>query len=173
MKFNIMIISLIGILAAAPVIAQEAEIESADAAATMPAEEMSAVDMQQLREKLRENKKLLVSQNMGLTQKEANGFWPVYDAYQKDLEIINQRMTKIIEAYVTNYESQSMTDEIAKELVDDFVDLAQDEAELTERHVPKFRKVLSPQKVLRYIQLENKIRALVKFDIATAVPLHH
>jgi hypothetical protein len=33
------------------------------------------------------------------------------------------------------------------------------------------RKVLPAKKVARYLQIENKIRAVVKYDLAAVVPL--
>ena len=37
--------------------------------------------------------------------------------------------------------------------------------------VPKLSKVLSAKQVLRYLQIENKIRAAVKYELAMAIPL--
>jgi hypothetical protein len=45
------------------------------------------------------------------------------------------------------------------------------EAELQAASVPKLSKVLPPKKVARYLQIENKIRAVVKYELAKAVPL--
>ena len=36
---------------------------------------------------------------------------------------------------------------------------------------PQLSKVLPVRKVARYLQIENKIRAVVKYDIASGVPL--
>ena len=38
-------------------------------------------------------------------------------------------------------------------------------------YVPRFQKVLPPRKVARLYQLENKIRALVDYQLAQEVPL--
>jgi len=173
MKRTLRIMPLIGTLMMAPAVAQEMEADAAQAPAAAPAAAASTVDMQALRQELQENKKKLVSQNMTLTQEEANKFWPVYDAYQKELDEINQRIAKIMKSYVADFESQSLTDDTAKKLVEDLVEVGVDEAELLEDYVPKFSKVLPKQKVLRYVQLENKLRALVRFDIAANVPLQH
>ncbi|MCJ7681222.1 MAG: hypothetical protein MUP70_10890, partial [Candidatus Aminicenantes bacterium] len=43
-----------------------------------------ADNMQILLEKVKADKKLVVAANMDLTESEAKGFWPVYEAYQKD-----------------------------------------------------------------------------------------
>jgi len=130
-----------------------------------------ADNMQVLREKVKADKKLVVATNMGLTESEAKGFWPVYEEYQKDLATINQRMAKLIESYAADYRANTLTDEKAKKLIDEFVAIEQAEAGLKASYVPKLNKVLPPKKVARYLQIENKIRAVVKYELAAGVPL--
>jgi hypothetical protein len=48
---------------------------------------------------------------------------------------------------------------------------SQAEAELKATYVPRLSKVLPQKKVLRYLQIENKIRAIVKYELAAGVPL--
>jgi hypothetical protein len=135
------------------------------------AQDKPADTMQILREKVRADKKLLVAVNMKLTEKEAEAFWPVYESYQKDLQKINQRIVKGIESYAADYRNKSLTDEKAKRLIDEFVSIERAEAKLKGSYVPKLGKVLPAKKVARYLQIENKIRALVKYDLAAQVPL--
>jgi hypothetical protein len=130
-----------------------------------------ADNMQILREKVKADKKLVVATNMGLTESEGKGFWPVYEGYQKDLEAINQRIVKLIQSYAADYRANTLTDEKAKKLIDEFVAIEQAEAGLKASYVPKLNKVLPPKKVARYLQIENKIRAVVKYDLAAGVPL--
>jgi len=130
-----------------------------------------ADDMQILRDKIKADKKLLVAKNMDLTESEAKGFWPVYSQYQKDLAAINKRIAKLIQSYAADYQAQTLTDEKANKLTDELVAIEKAEARLKESYVPKLSKVLPPKKVARYLQIENKIRAVVKYEIADAVPL--
>lgn len=140
---------------------------------TVPAisQDKPADNMQILREKIKADKKLLVAANMELTESEAKGFWPVYEQYQKDLAAINQRIAKLIESYAADYRAKTLTDEKAKKLVDEMVAIEQAEAGLKTSSVPKLRKVLPEKKVARYLQIENKIRAVIKLDLAEGVPL--
>ncbi len=144
-------------------------------AATFPvpalAQDKPADNMQILREKIKADKKLVVAANMDLTESEAKGFWPVYEQYQKDLAAINQRIVKLIESYAADYRSKTLTDEKAKKLIDEMVAIEQAEVGLKTSSVPKLRKVLPEKKVARYLQIENKIRAVVKYEIADGVPL--
>ena len=130
-----------------------------------------ADNMQILREKIKADKKLLVAANMELTESEAKAFWPVYEQYQKDLDAINQRIGKLIQSYAADYQARTLTDEKAKKLVDEMAAIEQAEAGLWTSSVPKLRKVLPERKVARYLQIENKIRAVVKYELAGQVPL--
>ena len=130
-----------------------------------------ADNMQVLREKIKADKKLVVAANMDLTESEAKGFWPVYEEYQKDLDAINQRILKLIESYAADYRENTLSDEKATKLIDEMVAIEQAEAGLKTSSVPKLRKVLPEKKVARYLQIENKIRALVKYELAGEIPL--
>ena len=130
-----------------------------------------ADNMQILREKIKADKKLVVAANMELTESEAKAFWPVYEEYQKDLTAINQRIVKLIESYAADYRAKTLTDEKAKALVDELVAIEQAEAKLKASYVPKLRKVLPRRKWLATCRVENKIRTIVKYDLAGGVPL--
>ena len=135
------------------------------------AQDKPADNMQIMRDKIKADKKLVVASNMELTEAEAKAFWPVYDQYQKDLGAINGRIVKMIKSYADAYNAKSMTDDGAKKLIDESVAIEKAETAMKESYVPKLSKVLPPKKVARYLQIENKIRALVKYDLAGEIPL--
>ena len=135
------------------------------------AQDKPADNMEILREKLRADKKLVVATNMDLTETEAKGFWPIYDQYQKDLEKINQRIAKLLDSYADDFRKKSLTDEKAKKLIVEAVAVDKAEADLKTGYAPKLSKVLPIRKVIRYLQIESKIRAVVKYDLVSGVPL--
>lgn len=139
------------------------------ATAAMAAEEMTASNMQIVRDKVQADKKLLIAENMNLTEKEAKPFWPVYADYQKEIMALNDRSIKFIQTYAENFDK--MKDDTAKKLVGDYLAIESDRQKLRESYVPKFAKVLPYTKVMRYYQLENKISAVISFDIASMIPL--
>ena len=140
-------------------------------AVAVAAQDKPADNMQIMRDKIKADKKLVVAGNMELTESEAKAFWPVYEQYQKDLGAINQRIVKLIESYAADYRANSMTDEGAKKLTAELVAIEKAEAAMKESYVPKLSKVLPAKKVARYMQIENKIRGLVKYELAGAIPL--
>jgi hypothetical protein len=135
------------------------------------AQDKPADNMQILRDKIKADKKLVVATNMELTESEAKGFWPIYEQYQKDLQKINQRIAKVLDSYADDNRKKSLTDDKAKTLINEATAIDQAEANLKSTYAPKLSKVLPVRKVARYLQIENKIRAVVKYDIASGVPL--
>jgi len=135
------------------------------------AQDKPADNMQILRDKIKADKKLVVATNMELTEPEAKAFWPIYDAYQKDLQKINRRIVSLLDSYAADARAKTLTDDKAKKLIDEALAIEQAETNLKSTYAPKFEKVLPIKKVARYLQIENKIRALVKYDLAQGVPL--
>lgn len=137
------------------------------------AQDKPADNMAIVMEKVRADKKLLVAANMDLSEQEASAFWPVYEAYQKDLAALNERTRKAIESYATAYNAGAVPDDTAKKLLDEALAIEAAEVDLRKSYVPKFSKVLPAAKVARYYQIEQKIRAAIKYELANGIPLVH
>ena len=133
------------------------------------AQDKPADTMQIVREKLQADKKLLVATNMGLTEKEAQAFWPVYDSFQKDLGLLNGRMLVLIQDFAKTY--QAMSDDAAKKLVGEYLAIERDRVKLKQAYLPKLRQALPEKKVARYLQIENKIEAVIRYELADQIPL--
>ena len=131
----------------------------------------ASTNMDILRQKIKADKKLVVAENLQLTDTEGAAFWPVYDAYQKDLQQINQRMTKVILAYADAYKKGPIGNDVAKKLLDEVVAVDDAEAKLTRSTMPKILGALPATKAARYVQIENKIRAVIKYELAAGIPL--
>ena len=128
-------------------------------------------NMQILLDKVKADKKLVVAANMDLNEGEAKAFWPIYDAYQKDLQAINDRLGKTILAYADAYNKKALTDDLAKQLTNEALAIDQDELTLRKTYAARLNGVLPAMKVARYIQIENKIRAAIRYELATGIPL--
>ncbi|MGH7380821.1 MAG: hypothetical protein ACREKR_01130 [Candidatus Methylomirabilales bacterium] len=133
------------------------------------AQEKPADNMQIVRDKVAADKKLFIAENMGLTESEAKAFWPVYESYQGELAQIEARAGRLLEEYARTY--RAMSDQVAKKLLDEFLAIEADRLKLRQAYLPRFRKALPDTKVGRYYQLENKIHAVVSYDLAWLIPL--
>ena len=143
----------------------------AGVAAPAMAQTTSTTNMEILRQKITADKKLVVAQNLNLTDTEGAVFWPVYEAYQKDLEAINQRIRALIQAYAAAYNKGPVLDATAKKLLDESLAIDDAEAKLKTSSAPKILAALPMVKAARYIQIENKVRAVVRYELAAGIPL--
>jgi hypothetical protein len=134
-------------------------------------QEKPANNLEIIHEKLKADKKLIVAKYMELTESEAKRFWPVYEEYQKDLQTINQRLFNLLQSYAADYRNNSLTDEKAQKLLDEWIAIENDDAKRRGSYVPKVMKALPPKKAARYLQIENEYRILLKYDLAATVPL--
>ena len=156
MKFARMVILCGAVLTAVPAFAQS---KSAD------------TTMQILLDKVKADKKLVVAANMDLTDAEGKAFWPIYDDYQKDLQGLNERLAKTILAYADAYNKNTLTDEQANSLASEALAIDQDEVTMRKTYTTRLNGLLPGKKVARYLQIENKIRAVIRYQLADNIPL--
>lgn len=166
MKVAKLAVLLAAMMLTVPSIAQD---KGASKGASQGAADKANMDI--LRDKVKADKKVVVAQNMSLTDEEAKGFWPVYDAYQKDLQALNDRLMSTIKTYADAYNKGAIPNDTAKKLINDAITIEEDEAKLKRAYLPKLEKVLPGNKVARYMQIETKIRAVVKLELAANIPL--
>ena len=128
-----------------------------------------ATDMQALRAAVKADKRAYVASALNLTDAEAKKFWPLYDAYQRTLNLANRERNRIVVDIVGS--DKPLTNAYAKYLLKDMIEA--DEAEIRARRTlqNKLVKALPATKAARYLQLETKIRAAQAYDIAVAIPL--
>ena len=131
----------------------------------------SDTNMEILKQKIKADKKLLVAGNMDLSEAEAKQFWPLYDSYQKELEQLNQKLAKTITEYAEAFNKGPVPNDTAKKLMTEVLNVEEQEVKLKRSYAEKVGKVLPATKAARYIQIENKIRAIVKVELAQAIPL--
>ena len=120
-------------------------------------------------QKIKADKKLLVAENMQLTESEAKAFWPVYQTYQNELFLLRARTARLIKDYADNYDN--LTNAKARKLLDEMVNIESLRVKLNKTYLPMFRKALPETKVVRYYQIENKINAVLYNEFAENIPL--
>jgi hypothetical protein len=147
------------VLLAVPVIAED------------PANSAADTDVEILIQKVKADKKLLVAGNMDLNDTEGKQFWPLYDGYQKELEQNNQQIRKIITEYAEAFNKGPIPNDTATKLLNEMLSLEEKEAKAKRVYAEKIGKVLPAAKTARYIQIETKIRALLRAELAQIIPL--
>ena len=120
------------------------------------------------------DKKAYVAAELNLTPAEAKKFWPIYTAYQRDLDMYNRRRNVALEGLIGT--DKPISDLYAKQLANEL--MATDEGEVKARRKMQSKliqtKLLSPlpaKKAARYLQIESQIRAVQFYGIAQEFPV--
>ena len=135
------------------------------------AQDKSTNTMDIVRDAAKSNKKAFIALNLKLTEAEEKGFWPLYDSYQAALEKIQERQLNLIKDYAKEYNANSLTDAKAKQLMADYLSTEDDVIKLKKSYLSKFDNVIPGKKAVTYLQLENKIQAVMEYDMAMQIPL--
>jgi hypothetical protein len=131
--------------------------------------EAAKAEMDVLRESIRADKKAVVAAGLTLTDEEAARFWPLYDRYQKELTAIHDRLVKVIEEYGASF--PDVSNEKAMKLTEDYLAAESDRAQLRRKYLAELAKALPGRKVMLFYQIENKIDAIVRYDLAAGIPV--
>jgi ferritin len=126
-------------------------------------------EQQQLIAQIQTDKRAVVLKAMALDDAQLAAFMPIYDKYQAERKLIMQRGADLLSSFASNYDS--MTDDAAQGLLKDWFKLQEDEAKLVRDTAKKLDKVLPSTKVLRFVQVENKLNTLLRLPALQGVPL--
>ena len=125
--------------------------------------------VEQARTLIQAERKLVVQQNLMMTEDEAEAFWPVYDRYANEMKKANDLRVKVITDYAANYDD--MSDQVANQLLDDGLAFNEAVVKVRKGYIGQFRNVLPAVKVARFYQIENKLDAIGAFALARQIPL--
>lgn len=130
-----------------------------------------ASPMDELRAQLASSgKQSYISRQMALNPAEEAGFWPVYDEHQQTLASLQQRQREHANAYAAAEASGELDERLARDLSRELVAIAADEAKLVDRTYSRLRRSLSEAQALQYLQLEARLAALQRYDLAASMP---
>jgi hypothetical protein len=136
-----------------------------------PASAQTGTDIALTRASIQKARQTIIAGDMKLTEDESLGFWPAYRDYRLDMARLGDRLVKLITEFVGS--EATLTNEQSNRLLDEYLDIKAKEVAVKQKHVKIFRKLLPPPKVARFFQLENKLDAVVNFELAQTVPLTH
>ena len=116
-------------------------------------------------------KKHLIAKNMIFTPSEKDNFWKLYREYQNRVDFINGRRVKLITDYADAFKNKNLSDEKALKMLNESLHIQRLRLSMKQLFVDKFSEILPAKKVARFFQLENKLDAIINFDLARQIPL--
>jgi len=116
-----------------------------------------------------DQKKLVVMENMEFTEQEAQQFWPIYEEHQEKLFKNSLQLAKVIASYASVY--KEMKSDEALVLLDEFQQAQKQRLDVLHQYANDLKKILPGTKVMRSLQVEYKLQAIARFEMAKKIPL--
>jgi hypothetical protein len=125
---------------------------------------------QELIKELQADKRAIMLDTLALTPEQLAEFTPIYDEYQAEMKTRYTTGTNLMNRlFVADY--GGMTDEESKAIQKEFFKLRHDRLDLLEKYSRKLDRKLPETKVVQFVQVENKIQALLDVAAAAAIAI--
>lgn len=126
--------------------------------------------MDELRTQLASGKQSYISRQMALDSAEEARFWPIYDEHQATLESLQQRRREHAADYARAVAANTLDEDFARDLARELVEIESEEAKLLDRTYSRLRRSMTEVQALRYLQLEARLAALSRYELAASLP---
>ena len=127
------------------------------------------LDINIQRKVINDQRNTALAYNMSFTQMEKEKFWPVYREYREAMGSVGDKRVAVIVEYAEYMDSMSQAR--AKQLLDRSFTVQKESIKIKERYVRKFRKFLPDTKVVRLMQVENRMDSMIDLKLAEGIPL--
>ena len=111
----------------------------------------------------------IMAKNLTLTADQAAKFWPLFDKYQKEQNVIMDDHLKGIQKFVDTY--QTMDDTAALAFINAHFDRDAKMNALRQKWLGEFQKVLPTKLAVRVMQIDRRLSLLAQFQVTTRIPL--
>jgi hypothetical protein len=111
----------------------------------------------------------IVAASLQLGEAEGGAFWPLYREYRAAVEKVGAREADLLTEYAAEY--GSLSDERARRLLDAVTTAEADRIKLKQQYVKRFAKVLPGVELARFFQVESKLDAVIRMELAAGIPL--
>jgi hypothetical protein len=121
------------------------------------------------REAVESQRRILVAGSVPMTDAEADAFWPLFDAWEKDRRPLDARANQLVADFLAA--GAGLSDAQAKSMVDEGLRIEEARVKLRLSYMDRMAKAIAPRKLARFYQIENKLDAVVRADFAKQIPL--
>ena len=128
-------------------------------------------DIALLRKDLRALKMQVIGQNMSLSEDEGQKFWPIYNHYVKDLQVVNDQKYALLKQYAEMW--ATMSDQDAMIYVRHWLEVDAQVQALRLKYVPTVSQVLPGRKAATFFQLDRRLNMIIDLQLFGQIPLAH
>jgi len=115
------------------------------------------------------DRKGLIMGNMQFTADESAQFWPAWKQYRAAVSANSDRLLALIQDFAAHYED--MDDLKARALLTDSFSIKMQDIVIKKNFAKNIATFMPEKKVLRVIQIENKLDAALAMKLASEIPL--
>jgi hypothetical protein len=145
-------------------------VASAQTAAAPPTEDVAKL-VELARKDFQKLKADIVAKTMEMDATTAAAFWPVYKQFEGESAKLGDERVAIVKDYATAWNSKSLTDATAKDLLTRSMAVEDKARALDKKTIDEMSKVLPAKTVARYFQVQNRLNALARLSLASEIPL--
>jgi len=113
----------------------------------------------------------VMAKNLTLTAEEAAKFWPVFEKYQKEQNVIMDAQLKGIQKYAETY--QTLDDAGALALLTAHLERDEKMTALRKQWLGEFQKVVPGKVAARAMQIDRRLSMLAQLELSSQIPLIH
>jgi hypothetical protein len=128
-------------------------------------------DIALLRKDLRAMKMQVIGQNMSLSEDEGQKFWPIYNHYVRDLQVVNDQKYALLKQYAEMW--ATMSDQDAMIYVRHWLEVDGQAQALRLQYVPTVNQVLPGRKAATFFQLDRRLNMIIDLQLFSQIPLAH
>jgi Spy/CpxP family protein refolding chaperone len=121
------------------------------------------------RQAIESQRRVLVAGALPLTDAEADAFWPLYDAYEKERRPLDERANELVADFLAA--AAGLTDAQAKAMVEEALKIEEERVRVRRTWLGRMGKAIPARKLVRFYQIDNKLDSVVRADVARQVPL--
>lgn len=121
-----------------------------------------------LRSDVRAEKVAIITEMMMFTDGQADAFWPIYRDMEHEADKLTDQRIALIKEYAENYDS--MTDKVAKDIIERAIKLRDKKLSLEKKYFRKFSKALDPITAAKFYQINREINLMIDIQISSGLP---
>ena len=113
----------------------------------------------------------IMAKNLTLTSEQAAKFWPLFETYQKEQNVIMDEQLKGIQRFIETFDT--LDDATALGLAHAHLDRDARMSALRQKWLAEFQKALNTKLAVRVMQIDRRLSNVAQLEISSKIPLIH
>jgi hypothetical protein len=121
------------------------------------------------REAVENQRRILVSGSLRLSDAEAKAFWPLYDDYEKERKPLDARANRLVSDFLSA--AGGMSEAQARAMLDEAFRIEEARTKMRRSWYDRMAKAIPVRELARFYQIESKLDSVVRADLSKQIPL--